>query len=550
MVRGFRDLSQENSLAKSFLLLSILILGLSSTLTPGGVLTARGQPAPQTPLIFYYHNETSDPLIAGYTRATTVLNTTTNWSVGPQLWPPSSGSFTFLFYQTPNLAAPITLNGTIALHPWVSGNTTGGSTPSGSFRLTIYEVATTGFIWSSTASGPGSVDVASSPADVNKIPTNAGKQLVYNVGAHTFATGDSLAIGVTASPGSTTSMKFYYDAVSTPSYVELFSSNHASIANIWYTDEFANPASSFVARDVGILTVNAIGMDPLGMYDAMVSPVGGRDPSLRLDILAPSGMALIANVSMVDLQGTPTGLNGTFAFTLNIPDISGSYPVAVRIVDNSGNIFTQTALLLIIEGFPLTVRVGDSNGQPISGAWVQILTASGIPYDSKQTNSSGIATFKVPGGSYQVHVSYTTTFMLTPFSSNIATSAQSVSSPKTLSLQISSYPPPFSSTVLYSLILWGVVLLLVLVGVIIAVARRSQVSSSLHLLSKSVKRTSSSAQRGGETTRFCIYCGSPLGAQAGVCGNCGKTVPKTSIEVNTPGLDPPKTRKAQTVKSS
>ncbi len=510
-------------------------------LISGGVPPVTGQPASQTPLIFYYHNETSNPLIAGYTRATTILNTTTNWSAGPQLWPPSSGSFTFLFYQGPNLAAPITLNGTIALHPWVSGNTTGGSTPSGSFRLTIYEVATTGFIWSATASGPGSVDIPSSPSDVNKIPTNVGKQLTYNVGAHTFAAGDALAIGVVASPSSTTSMKFYYDALSTPSYVELFSSNHASIPSIWYTDEFANPASSFVARDVGILTVNAIGMDPLGMYDAMVSPVGGRDPNLRVDVLAPLGMALVANVSMVVLRGTPTGLNATFAFTLNIPDTSGTYTVAVLIVDNTGNIFTQTAQLLIVEGFPLTIRVGDSNGQPISGAWVQILTASGILYDSKQTNSSGIATFKVPSGSYLVHVSYTTTFMLTPFSSNIVNSAQSVSSPTTLSLKISSYPPPFFSTVLYSLIVWGGIILLVLFGVIIAVAKRSQVSSGLRFLSKSTKRSSSSAQREDETlTRFCIYCGSPLGTQAMVCGNCGKAVPRTSIQANRPRLDPPK----------
>ncbi len=530
-------------MAKSVLLLSILILGTGSVLIPAGVLPVNGQPASQTPLIFYYHNETSDPLIAGFTRATTILNTTTNWSVGPQLWPPSSGSFTFLFYQAPDLAASITLNGTIALHPWVSGSTTGGSTPSGSFRLTIYEVATTGFIWSATSSGPGTVDIASSPADVDKIPTNVGKQLVYSVGAHTFAAGDSIAIGVTASPGSSTTMKFYYDAVSTPSYVELFSSNHAGVATIWYTDEFANPASSFVARDVGILTVNAIGTDPLGMYDAMLPPVGGRDPNLRLDILTPSGTALIANVSMVDLQGTPAGLNGTFAFTLNIPDTSGSYTVAVRVVDNSGNIFTQTAQLPIIEGFQLTVSVGDSNGQSISGAWVQVFTASGILYDSKQTNSSGIATFKVPSGTYRIDASYTTTFMLTPFSSIIATSAQSVSSPTTLSLKISSYPPPFFSTVLYSLILWGAIILLVLIGLIIAVARRSRVSSGLHFLSKSVKRTSSSAQTGGETiTRFCIYCGSPLRAQAGVCGNCGKAVPRTRIQVYSPGSDQTKTQ--------
>ena len=525
-------------MARYVLLLSILILGLGSMLIPAGVLPAGGQPASQTPLILYYHNETSDPLIAGFTRATTILNTTTNWSVGPQLWPPSSGSFTFLFYQAPNLAASVTLNGTIALHPWVSGNTTGGSTPSGSFRLTIYEVAPTGFVWSATSSGPGSVDIANFPSDVNKIPTNVGKQLVYSVGPHTFAAGDSIAIGVTASPSSTTSMKFYYDAGSTPSYVEVFSSNHAGIANIWYADEFANPASSFVARDLGILTVNAIGMDPLGMYDALLPPIGGRDPNIRLDILTPSGTPLLANVSMVDLQGTLTGLNGTFAFTLNIPDTAGTYTVAVRIVDNSGNIFTQTAQLLIIEGFPLTVKVGDSNGQPISGAWVQVFTASGILYDSKQTNSSGIATFKVPSGSYQVRAYYTTTFMLTPFSSNIASSTQTVSSPTTLPLKISSYPPPFSSTVLFALTLGGAIIMLVLAAVIVAVTRRSQVSSGLHLLSKSVKRSSSGAQRENETvTRFCIYCGSPLKAQAGVCGNCGKAIPRTSIQANRPGSD-------------
>ncbi len=499
-------------------------------LAPLGVAPVHAQAVQVTPLTLYYHNDTSNPMIANFTRATAVLNTTTNWSPGPQLWPPSSGSFSFLFYLEPSLEAPVTLNGTILLHPWVSGNTTGGSLPSASFSLTIYEVASSGFIWTASAMGPGRVDVASSPTDVNKLPSNSGRQLLYSVATHTFAMGDSIGIGVTASPSSGTTLKFYYDAVSTPSYVGVFSSDHAGITRIWYTDEFGNPASSFIARDTGILTVNTVATDPLGMYDVELPPVGSRDPNVRFDALTPSGTPLLAYASIFVVQGTPRGPNGTFAFTLRIPDASGTYSLTIRILDNSGNIFAQTAQLLIVEGFRLAVRVSDSQGHPVSGAWVQVFTANGVPYDFKATNSSGAVTFKVPSGSYQVLVSYTTTYMMTQFSSGSSAVAQSVNSNTTISLKISSYPPPFASTILYTLILWGTILPAAGIIAIVAVTRRKQLSSRLQSLSKSVKRGYSGLRRGpGPPANYCTYCGSSLGPGAASCVICGKAVPRMSL---------------------
>ncbi len=302
----------------------------------------------------------------------------------------------------------------------------------------------------------------------------------------------------------------------------MFSDSHAAPDSVWFTDEFGNPSTVFIARDTGVLTVNALVTDPFGIYDIAFPSPGNRAPNIQMDLVAPDGVPILANVSMVAVSGLSSALNGTVSYTLRIPDMAGTHSVTVRVRDNSGNVFPLTASLAIVEGFPLTVTVVDAGGHPVSGAWVQVVTSNDVPYDFKLTNGSGIAVFKVPKGTYKIQADYTTTYLLTQFSTSKETQAQATSTPVSVTLTFSDYPLPFASTVLFLIVLI-VAAAVVATSFVVLALRRMGMEGISRSLSSGISRIK--PRKVQPAPKYCIYCGSSLKSGATVCASCGRIVP-------------------------
>ncbi len=122
---------------------------------------------------------------------------------------------------------------------------------------------------------------------------------------------------------------------------------------------------------------------------------------------------------------------------------------AVQTVDG-----TARTIQLQADVFYLTLTVRDASGSPLTGAFVTVLRA-GETVGAGSTDAEGKAEFRLPTGTYQVQVSYRTTYLLTQVSTDVEASAN-LSQDLTLDVPISSFPPPIYATVLFYVLI-GVV---------------------------------------------------------------------------------------------
>jgi hypothetical protein len=98
------------------------------------------------------------------------------------------------------------------------------------------------------------------------------------------------------------------------------------------------------------------------------------------------------------------------------------------------------------EVYRLIINVLDENGSPVQGAYVIAETVSGVGYGLDISDSTGIASFRLPSGDYEIEAHYTTNYWL----SNIRTKGSisvSVAESSTEVVILAGFPPAIWTTI-------------------------------------------------------------------------------------------------------
>jgi hypothetical protein len=118
-------------------------------------------------------------------------------------------------------------------------------------------------------------------------------------------------------------------------------------------------------------------------------------------------------------------------------------------------VVNQTTLYLDSDGpftirtevYRLTVNVVDNIGDAVHGAYVIASTQAGVGYGLAVTDEIGQAVFKLPTGTYDLEVHYSTGYWLSMVTTSITESSVSVTSSMPLTITLADFPPPIWTTV-------------------------------------------------------------------------------------------------------
>lgn len=154
---------------------------------------------------------------------------------------------------------------------------------------------------------------------------------------------------------------------------------------------------------------------------------------------------------------------GNYGFTILWKDVVVAQTTVY--VDSDGPYTIKTQV------YQLTAQVYGNNGLPINGAYVIVNTQSGAGYGLTTTDEAGKAVFKLPSGTYTVTAHYTTSYWLTVTRAS-ASEQISVATSTSKNIILSSFPPTIWSTILFWLMMMGI-LAAVAVVLIIYVRRRA-----------------------------------------------------------------------------
>jgi hypothetical protein len=363
------------------------------------------------PLHFYFHNDTSNPWVGGYTRTTATLNTTQEWREEPQGYGNITGRLYLDFYLHPDLASNMSLDGTLWLHPWMCGYGTGGSTIGGVFSATIYEVTSTGqtLVGSTPSTGSQTLPFGPNPANSRDVNSVAGNNpLILNFPPYTFRKGSSILIHIEVNPqGAGANMFFYYDHNICPGYVTLYSYDHVEVSSVWTANATGYPETVF--KFVGnstVVQINANVTDPLGGYDFNVSSIGTKDAMVTATIVDPAGVPVVDNERMTLINGGITSfvnlLQFNWTFSTAIP---GQYNVTISATDNSRNTVNGTAFFWIGQTYRIQIQAVDSKMRQLTNA---LIVASVEEYValSDYTNTTGWIDAQIVGGTYNFTVTW------------------------------------------------------------------------------------------------------------------------------------------------
>jgi len=136
----------------------------------------------------------------------------------------------------------------------------------------------------------------------------------------------------------------------------------------------------------------------------------------------------------------------------------------------------QTATVTVVSDGPYTIKtkvyqlaaeVSGNNGAPVQGVYVVVSTQAGLVYDFKMTNASGEAVFKLPVGIYRIDAYYSTTYWLTNIATNATKSPVSVTSSGLVTMTLTDFPPPITSTIGFWLLATPIIAVVAVVAYII-----------------------------------------------------------------------------------
>jgi len=360
---------------------------------------------------FFFHNDTSNPSVGGFTQTTATLNTTQKWREKPQGYENKSGRLYLDFYVHPDLASNMRLNGTLWLHPWMCGYGTGGSTVGGVFSAIIYEVTATGqtLVGSTPSTGSQTLPFGSAPANSRDVNSVAGNNpLILNFPAHTFSEGSSILIHIEVNPqGAGAKIFFYYDHSICPSYVTLYSYDHVEVPTVWTANATGYPTTVFAAIEpTNLVQINANVTDPLGGYDFNTSQVGTKYAAVCVTVVNPAGVDVVDNERMTLIQGGLSSFSNVlqynWTFSLAVP---GRHNVTVTVVDNTGNTAIGITFFMMGQTYRLEAQAVDSKSRPLINACIAA-DAAGYTALSGYTNGSGWIDEQIVSGIYNFTVTW------------------------------------------------------------------------------------------------------------------------------------------------
>jgi len=230
------------------------------------------------------------------------------------------------FYLYPNLAGPVTIDGSWQVYLWLNGS---AYKPTG-FTLQFKEITTGGnTLWDSGSISP---TVTSSIGEYIDVPINN-----YNLStslSHTFSVGTTLFVGVAVNSGSSADTRIWYDSELFPSKVVLPAKDYArpiEVRTYSYDNNETNLFNYNWSQSQRVITLRVNVTDPFGGYDIY---------RVNVTILDPAGNAVFRDVAMArtSIGQWSTAFSNMFEanYTYASTAPRGSYTVIVSVVDNNG----------------------------------------------------------------------------------------------------------------------------------------------------------------------------------------------------------------------
>jgi len=235
------------------------------------------------------------------------------------------------YYLHPNLAGPVTVNGTWQVFLWVNGS---ALKPCG-WTIRFYERETGGgTVWSSEITNPtvtGGPTGANGYLDVPIYCYNLSTPLPLN---HMFTAGNTVEVEVEINPSGAVACQVWYDSASFPSKAIFPCQDYARPLSVTTYD--INYAETNVfqhnwtqSRRKVIVRANV--SDPFGGYDIY---------KVNLTIFDPSGQPVLYNADMIRISNGFWLIQYMHIFEANwtYPETAmlGNYTAEVSVIDNNG----------------------------------------------------------------------------------------------------------------------------------------------------------------------------------------------------------------------
>jgi hypothetical protein len=126
---------------------------------------------------------------------------------------------------------------------------------------------------------------------------------------------------------------------------------------------------------------------------------------------------------------------------------------------NSSNIYT-----IKTQVYRLNIQVLDKNGIPVYGSYVVAETPSGVGYGLDISDKTGIASFRLPSGDYNIKAHYTTDYWLTMVQTE-GNSPVTISESMSSEVILSSYPPEIWTTVGFILAISSIAIVITAIAI-------------------------------------------------------------------------------------
>jgi len=329
----FRRLSKVKTLS----LLAVVIVSIFATVTSMQLVQKARGAASYTgaakPMEFYLHYADTPVDVAGI--QTKYLMNTTQWfhfltqqdaHANSFYKPVGQPKIAVDFYVYPNLAGPVTFNGTWQVFVWVNAS---AYKPTG-FNLQFYEITTGGVtLWDSGMLNP---TVTSSIGEYIDVPVYN-----YNLSApliHTFNADTTLQVHLEVNAGSSADTRIWYDSPFYPSKVIIPAQDYArpvSVKTYAYDNSETNRFFNNWSDTQRVVIVRATVANPFGGYDVN---------RVNMTILDPTNSPVVNNVDTVRKSDGQwlTQFTNLYEANWTYPSTAqlGNYTVKVSVIDNNG----------------------------------------------------------------------------------------------------------------------------------------------------------------------------------------------------------------------
>ncbi len=286
------------------------------------------------PLHFYFHYLETPVSVAGI-QTHYVMNTTKwfKYSTQEEAYIHSSHKPIGLpkivvdYYLYPNLAGPVTMDGTWQVFIWVNGS---AYKPCG-FDVQFKEITVGGeTLWDSGVLTPTVTSDIGSYIDVPIFNYNLSCTSL----THTFSADTTLQVEVTINPGASSECRVWYDSPSYPSKVILPCQDYARPSSVKTFD--VNHAETEIysiewERDRRKVIVQANVTDPFGGYDIYM---------VKASIFDPNNQTVLDDVKMTRISNGMWILHylhsyeATWSYSETAP--FGNYTTKISVIDNNG----------------------------------------------------------------------------------------------------------------------------------------------------------------------------------------------------------------------